>query len=305
MTLSSVRMSGNSGCRSPPGSAPRPRAAAAVRRPPTTAAAASGRTSRSASSRKPIWSHRLDPLHTGHRRQPFREPLPFGLDLDAKPPPSTCRPSSAHRAHQHDVARVEQRDPVAHALHPLEQVRRQQHADAVMLERADDVQQARSSPAGRDRRSARRGWRSAHPSSGFRQGRAAGACRARRCATRLSATSASPTRASAAAIRSSRSPRPKPDQARRVAQIVGGGEVVVEADLIGQIANPALDRERLAHRIMAEHARLAVRDVAQAEQHQDGGGLAGAVGAEQAEDLAALRPRTRRRSPRPSRCSAW
>ena len=106
-------------------------------------------------------------------------------------------------------------------------------------------------------------------------------------ATRLSATSASPTCASAArdlllALRAL-----EPDQPRGVAQIVGGGEVVVEADLVRQIADAALDRERLAHRIVAEHARLAVRDLAQAEQHQDGRGLAGAVRPEQPENLAA------------------
>ena len=77
------------------------------------------------------------------------------------------------------------------------------------------------------------------------------------------------------------------DQARRVAQVVGGGEVVVEADRVRQIADAALDRERLARRVVAEHARGAGRDLAQAEQHQDGGGLAGAVRAEQAENLAA------------------
>ena len=76
-------------------------------------------------------------------------------------------------------------------------------------------------------------------------------------------------------------------QPRGVAQVLGGGEIVVEADLVGQIADPALDRERLAHRIVAEHARLPARDVAQAEQHQDGGGLAGAVRTEQSENLAA------------------
>ena len=79
----------------------------------------------------------------------------------------------------------------------------------------------------------------------------------------------------------------EPHQPRGVAQILGGGEIVVEADLVGQIADPALDRERLAHGIMAEHAGLPVRNVAQAEQHQDGGGLAGAVRTEQPENLPA------------------
>ena len=63
--------------------------------------------------------------------------------------------------------------------------------------------------------------------------------------------------------------------------------MVVEADRVGQIADPALDLERLAHRIVAEHADAAVRDLGQAEHHQDGRGLAGAVRPEQAEDLAA------------------
>src|SRR5262249_61771358 len=48
-----------------------------------------------------------------------------------------------------------------------------------------------------------------------------------------------------------------------------------------------LDLQRLAHGIVAEPARLAIRDVGQAEQHQDGGGLAGAVRTEQPENLAA------------------
>ena len=79
----------------------------------------------------------------------------------------------------------------------------------------------------------------------------------------------------------------KADQPRGVAQIIGGGEIVVEADRVGQIADAPLDRKRLARRIEAEHAHLACRDVGQPEHHQDGGGLAGAVGAEQAENLAA------------------
>ena len=46
----------------------------------------------------------------------------------------------------------------------------------------------------------------------------------------------------------------EPDQPRGVAKIVGSAEVVVEADRVGQIADAPLDRERLAHRIVAEHA---------------------------------------------------
>ena len=77
--------------------------------------------------------------------------------------------------------------------------------------------------------------------------------------TRLSATSRRPTRSSAAAIRLRALGRPEADQPRGVAQIVGGRQVVVEADRVGQIADPALDRERLARRIVAEHADAAAR----------------------------------------------
>ena len=75
-------------------------------------------------------------------------------------------------------------------------------------------------------------------------------------------------------------------QPRGIGEVLGGGEIVVEADLIRQVADAAFDRERLAHRITVEHADGAGRYVGQAEHHQDGGGLAGAVRTEQPEDLA-------------------
>ncbi len=84
----------------------------------------------------------------------------------------------------------------------------------------------------------------------------------------------------------------EPHQPRRVTQVLGGAEVVVEADRVGQVADPALHRERLAHRVIAEDADLPVRDLGQAEHHQDRRGLAGAVRTEQPENLA-LRHRER------------
>src|SRR5262249_29697745 len=78
----------------------------------------------------------------------------------------------------------------------------------------------------------------------------------------------------------------EPHQPRGVAQILRRGEVVVEADLVGQVADLALHRQRLAHGIVVEHARLPVGNLAQSQQHQDSGGLAGAVRTEQSENLA-------------------
>ena len=81
-------------------------------------------------------------------------------------------------------------------------------------------------------------------------------------ATFLLATVGKPTRASAAAMRFARVSAREAHQPRGVVQIVGRAEVVVEADRIRQIADQALDLERLAHRVMPEHARLPAADVA-------------------------------------------
>ena len=94
------------------------------------------------------------------------------------------------------------------------------------------------------------------------------------------------------------------EQARGVEQVLARRQVVVEADGVGQVADPALDLERLAHRIEAQHLDRAAAGLGQPEHHQDGRRLAGAVGPEQAEDLAAAdaevdrvdRARARRRA---------
>ena len=106
-----------------------------------------------------------------------------------------------HRAGQRDAAAVEQRHPVAHALHLVEMVRRQQHRGAVGLQAADHleeflrrmrVERGRRLVEDRDARAA---------SSAPRRGRAAAACPARRCRPGRGRTSPSPTRSIAASKR--------------------------------------------------------------------------------------------------------
>ncbi len=268
------RESGSSGYRSLRGSAPRPTAAAGVPPAATTAAAASGRTSRSASRRSRFGPTLSTCCTPGTLASRSASPCPSASTSTLNPPPSTCRPSSAHGTDEGDVAVIEQGDAIADALHPIEQVRRQQHRHAALLEIADDTRAAPAVACG------------SSPEVG---------------SSRI-AISASFIRISASPSRW-RMPREKvpdpvvddvgepdmgerrldlllalgrfeADQPRGVAQIVGGREIVVEADLVGQIADPALHRQRLAHRIMPEHPRLAGGNVGQAEQHQDGGGLA-------------------------------
>ena len=62
--------------------------------------------------------------------------------------------------------------------------------------------------------------------------------------------------------------------------------MIVEADRVRQIANPALDLQRRTRRITAEHADGAGGNLGQAEHHQDRRGLAGAVRSEQSKHLA-------------------
>ena len=73
---------------------------------------------------------------------------------------------------------------------------------------------------------------------------------------------------------------------RRVAQVLATRHALVEADRIGQVADPTLDLARLPGRVQTHDRGLAVGRLGQAEEHQDGRGLARAVLAEQAEDLA-------------------
>ncbi|OPZ23512.1 MAG: hypothetical protein BWZ02_03186 [Lentisphaerae bacterium ADurb.BinA184] len=66
---------------------------------------------------------------------------------------------------------------------------------------------------------------------------------------------------------------------------LGGGQVAVEVGFLGKVADAAFGLDVAGG--LAKDDELAARGVEQAEEELDGGGFAGAVGAEQAEDLAA------------------
>ena len=78
----------------------------------------------------------------------------------------------------------------------------------------------------------------------------------------------------------------EPVEAGRVAQVLAAGEAAVEADGVGEVADPTLDLAGMSGRIEADDARLAARRLGQTEEHEDRGGLARAVRPEQPEDLA-------------------
>ena len=97
---------------------------------------------------------------------------------------------------------------------------------------------------------------------------------------------ASPTRIIALSKRSSISRRGRPGKPPGIGEIIARREAVVKADRIGQVADPALDFERLAQRVEAGNLGAAFAGFGQAEQHQDRRRLAGAVRPENADDLA-------------------
>ena len=101
-----------------------------------------------------------------------------------------------------------------------------------------------------------------------------------------SAASVRRTSASSSSIRASASVAGEAVELGRVAQVLAAGHAAVEPDVVGQVADLALDAQRLAGRVEAHDADDAPGRLGQAEQHQDGRRLAGAVGPEQAEHLA-------------------
>ena len=71
-----------------------------------------------------------------------------------------------------------------------------------------------------------------------------------------------------------------------IGQVVARRKPVVEADLVGQVADPPLDFERLAQRVEPGDLGASAGRLGEAEQHQDRRRLARAVRAEDADDLA-------------------
>src|SRR5262249_50020375 len=81
-------------------------------------------------------------LHRFHARyglELLRNALPFGLDINIIANAENLAAEIAHRAKERNLALVEQSHAVTDALHAVEQMRRQQHADTAVLEIADDL----------------------------------------------------------------------------------------------------------------------------------------------------------------------
>jgi hypothetical protein len=111
---------------------------------------------------------------------------------------------------------------------------------------------------------------------------------ARRRACRRAATAGACEPCARAPRRPGPAPRAAPRRCPRRTQVLAHAEVLVQAEALGHVADArpwALGLRGCRSRRTVAARRAGVEDAA---QHADGGGLAGAVGAEDAEDLAAL-----------------
>ena len=178
---------------------------------------------------------------------------------------------------------VDHRDPVGEAVGLVEVLGGQQHGRALGDPRLDHLPEARSGCAGRARSSARRGTAPAGGRRAPRRGRGGGACRPSRCFTSRSPASARSKRSSSSLARSRDGLAAQVVEAPDHLQVlepgqalVDGGVLAREADLLAQLGGVVDDVEPV-------DARAARRGRQQRGQDAHGGGLAGAVGAEQAE----------------------
>ena len=69
-------------------------------------------------------------------------------------------------------------------------------------------------------------------------------------------------------------------------EVFGGGESAEEGEAFGHDANLAFERDRVRGKIVTKNLDAAGGRREQASEHLDGGGFAGAVGTEEAKELA-------------------
>ena len=79
----------------------------------------------------------------------------------------------------------------------------------------------------------------------------------------------------------------EPLHGRQEFEVLAHAQVLEQREPLGHVADPPAQRLGLLRDAQAQHLDLALARRQQAAQHADGGGLAGAVGAEEAVDLRA------------------
>src|SRR5580692_1314490 len=198
----------------------------------------------------------LDAADAGNERKPLGKADAVGFDIDHIAAAENLAAELGHRAQKRNLAAAEQGDAVAHALHPLQQMRGQKHRHALGLEAADDAEKLRGGVRieARGRLVEDGDLRALHQNLGKAETLPHAA---REGGNALVGKLGEPDPLDRVGDALLAFGEAKADQAGGVAQIVGGGEVVIKTDRVRQIADTALDRKRLARRIKAEDAHFA------------------------------------------------
>src|SRR5215472_14471750 len=193
----------------------------------------------------------------------------------------------SHAAGQRDAPAVEQGHAVAHALHLVEMMRRQQHGDAISLQTADHGEKF----LGRMRIQSR-GWL-VEDGDAWLLHQDLGEAEALAHAAREGANSFAPNIRHPYPRQRCRnsfvdlSPR-QTCQAPGIGEVVARRQPVIKADRIRKIADAALDLERIAQRVETGDLGASPGRLGQPQQHQDRRRLARPVRPEDADDLSRM-----------------
>src|SRR5579875_391875 len=71
-------------------------------------------------------------------------------------------------------------------------------------------------------------------------------------------------------------------------KVLASRQLIIKTDLLGRVADAVADGIGVAVHIQTEDARLAARPVQKRDEYLDGRGLAGSIGSQETEELAAF-----------------
>ena len=195
--------------------------------------------------------HLGDTADPGDAVEPVAQAIAAGLNIEHVGAAEHVTHQIIDASRQSDPSVAEQRHAVAHVLHQVEQVRGDDDRHALALQRADQREELarRLWIEARCRLVQNRHLDLAHQDLGDAEALAHAAGirldRSVRGVGEMHAIKGMADTAFDARARQTRKPSREP-------QVVTPGHVVVEADLIGQVANPPLDLQRFAQGIEAE-----------------------------------------------------
>src|SRR6516165_2098183 len=192
--------------------------------------------------------HHLHSHHTRHASETIANTDAANLDVDYIAAAEYPLSEVGHAARQRDPSLIEQRHPVAHALHLIEMVRRQQDGSSVVFQGTDHTEKflRRMRVQGRGRLVENRDPGPLHQNLGEPEPLAH---TARKCPDPFPADIGKPDPGQRVAEPLINFAARQTGQPPGIGKVVMRRQTIVEADRIGQVADPTLDLERLAQRV--------------------------------------------------------